>query len=120
MRAHLSPTDTRNLGLISLPDHDHRINIVTPLTEPGLPRTKEIVVGARLAGLVRTQEGDYVTVETGDNKLRALKVVGTAYFMTLPPPSFAGQGYGFASLDTLEWRPADNTTSCKSSSIVTS
>ena len=104
VRVHFSPTDTRNLGLISIPDHGPtRINIVTPLTGSWPPPAKAIVMERASLAWFGLKEGDDITIETSDNKIRTMKVVGTAYFMNLPPPSFAGQGYGFASLDTLEW-----------------
>ena len=108
VRARLSPTDTRGLGLISIPDHGSaRINRITPLSGTWPPSMKEIVLERASMKWLGLKEGDRITVETGDNKLRELRVVGTAYFMNLPPPMFAGAGYGFASLDTLEWLGAD-------------
>lgn len=104
VRVKLSPTDTRNLGLMSIPDHGAaRINKVTPLTGTWPPATKDIVLERASMAWLGLKEGDRITVETGDNKLRELRVVGTAYFMNLPPPMFGGSGYGFANLDTLEW-----------------
>ncbi|HUX87783.1 MAG TPA: FtsX-like permease family protein [Chloroflexota bacterium] len=104
VRAQLSPTDTRNLALMSIPDHGAaRINQVKPLTGAWPPATKEIALERASMVWLGLKEGDRITVETSDNKLRELRVVGTAYFMNLPPPMFGGSGYGFASLDTLEW-----------------
>jgi putative ABC transport system permease protein len=108
VRAHLSPTDTRNLGLISIPDQGAiRINRVTPLSGKWPPANHEIVVERASMAWLGLEEGERITVETSDNKLRELRVVGVAHFMNLAPPQFAGSGYGFASLDTLEWLGAE-------------
>jgi putative ABC transport system permease protein len=103
VRIHLSPTDTRTLQLDSIPDQGtRRINKVTPLSGKWPPSIKEIVLERESLAWLGLKEGDRITVETNDNHLRDLRVVGTALFMNLPPPSFAGASYGFASLDTLE------------------
>jgi len=108
VRARLSPTDTRTLGLISIPDHgEARINRIVPISGAWPPEMKTIVLERASMAWFGLKDGDRITVETSDNKLRELRVVGSAYFMNLPPPSFAGEGYGFASLDTIQWLGAD-------------
>jgi putative ABC transport system permease protein len=104
----LSPTETRNLVLLSIPDQGpERVNKVTPLSGTWPPPLKKIALERASLAYFGLKEGDVITVETSDNKVRELTVVSSIYFMNLAPPQFTGTGYGFASLDTLEWLGAD-------------
>ena len=104
VRATLRPNDVRTLSLMSTPDHGMpRINEIWPEKGAWPPPAKEIVLERASLAFFGLKIGDTITVEDANQKVRTLRIAGTAHFINLPPPQFAGAGYGFASLDTLEW-----------------
>ena len=103
VRAKLGPNNTRSIGLMQTDGKERRINKIEPVAGAWPPAMREITLERASLDYLGLKIGDTITVEDLNGKARDLRISGTAHYMNLPPPMFAGQGYGFATFDTLEW-----------------
>ncbi len=120
-RVLVGPNEWKPLVLYSLHDYrNNRIDKVSPqMALPSLPglgaergvwpppdrgvvmeRSSFASPGMLPAGI---QVGQSIRVRTADNREYELRLAGVAYAPGHVPAGFTGGGYGYISLDTLEW-----------------
>ena len=104
-----TPTgETRNLTLIVVPDFaEMELNIISPEEGAWPPPRHEILIERNSfqesLGLAHLGIGDTILVESPSGKERELKISGTVHDIAQLPTFFGGAGYGYITLDTLEW-----------------
>lgn len=104
VRIRLSANSTRSLAIVFVPSHGKtKINHIWPQTDQFPPAAREIAMERASLEWLGLKVGDRITVETADAKIRELKIGGSVHYINLPPASFVGTGYAFATADTLEW-----------------
>lgn len=96
--------ETRRINLVAVSDYDDiRIDRVFP--EAGIfpPGDREIVVERQSLAYMGLKVGDMATAVLADGRTRNLRVVGTLHDITKTSPLFAGTGFGYITMPTLEW-----------------
>jgi putative ABC transport system permease protein len=94
----------RNLQLFIIPDFDKvRINIVRPHSGAWPPGDRELLIERASLRVAKVQEGDVIEIEGAGGKIRELRVAGTAYDFSLPPPEFNGSAFAYVNNNTLAW-----------------
>ena len=92
------------LTLVAVPDFNAiRINKFIPLSGAWPPDNREMLIERSALEELQTASGGQVTVELPNGTTRVLKVSGTTYDFSSPPPILGGTAYGYITLDTLEW-----------------
>jgi putative ABC transport system permease protein len=96
-------SNTRTIALMQTDGKERRINKVWPQTGVWPPALHEITLERASLDYLGLKVGDTITVDDVNGKTRQLRISGSAHYLNLPPPMFVGQGYGFATFDTIEW-----------------
>ncbi|MBN1147281.1 MAG: ABC transporter permease [Anaerolineales bacterium] len=93
-----------NLQIFAIQDYnDMRVNIVRPQSGAWPPPEREILIERAALSVINAQEGDVILVETPDQKLRAMRIAGTAHDLAQLPAWADNSPYGYISFETLEW-----------------
>ena len=103
LRARMGPNDTRQIEFIQVDGRERRINMLRSRASPWPPPLHQVALERATLDWLGLEAGDQFIVEDPSGKLRELTVSGSAHYINTPPPTFAGQGYAFATFDTLEW-----------------
>lgn len=104
VRMQLSSGQWKDLSIAAIPHYDRQtVNKIFPQSGAWPPGKKEILLERSSLTYLGLQVGQTITVETPDHKLHDLLISGTAFDVNLPPVSFAGVGYSYATMDTIEW-----------------
>jgi len=98
----------RNLQLNAVPDFKEMdLNIISPEEGAWPPPRNEVLIERNsfqpALGLDHLSIGDTLIVEAPGGKQRELKISGTVHDISQLPSFFVGAGYGYITLDTLEW-----------------
>jgi len=103
VRVKVGPEQWKDLMLFAIPDfEDMRIYQVRWLSAARPPKTQEVLLERATPGFLGIT-GERLQIETPDGKQRTLHTNGTVHDPGQPPAFFASRGYGYISLDTLEW-----------------
>src|SRR6266542_3569292 len=103
VRVKVGPEQWKDLMLFAIPDfEDMRIYQVRWLSAARPPKTQEVLLERATPGFLGIT-GERLQIETPDGKQRTLHTSGTVHDPGQPPAFFASRGYGYISLDTLEW-----------------
>lgn len=97
-----------DLQLFILPNFDH-IAINTVVSESGAwpPPKRELLIERAALGMLGSNEGDTITIETASRKQRQARVAGVAHDLHQWPANFGVTAYGYATFDTLSWLGID-------------
>jgi putative ABC transport system permease protein len=94
----------RNLVIDVIGDYeDMRLNKIRPVSGAWPPPKKGILIERQSLPWTNADVGDVLEIETGDGKIRHLRIAGLVHDMDNPPAPFVGQAFGYITFDTLEW-----------------
>ncbi len=94
----------RSLRLLAVNDFANiRINKISPQSGAPVPPDRGMLIERASLDFIGAKEGDTVIVETADGKQRNLRVAGVAHDLGKPTAFWSGTGFGYISLDTIEW-----------------
>jgi putative ABC transport system permease protein len=102
----INPEDGwQSLTLTALDDFtENEIGTVTPEAGDWPPPKKSLVIErAALESVIGAEIGDTLYIETSDDDIVEMEIVGTAVNLNGPPAALSGQASGFVSRETLEW-----------------
>jgi len=104
LRVKTGPDKWTPLRLDVIKDYDDmRLNLVRPVSGAWPPPKKGLLLERQALGLINARSGDMLEVETGDGKIRHIRLAGLAYDMYNEPAQFSGQIYGYITFETMEW-----------------
>jgi putative ABC transport system permease protein len=94
----------RNLQIFTYPDYDD-IRIFQIDSERGAwpPPEQQILIERASLDWMGIDEGELITVEAPNGKLRELRVAGVVHDSTQMSATWIGQGASYVSADTLDW-----------------
>ncbi len=93
-----------NLLLFAIEDYEEmQVNKIRPQSGAWPPPEREILIERSSLGVLNSQVGDTLVVETPNGRERALPITGIVHDMAQLPSQFDGVPYGYISFDTLEW-----------------
>jgi putative ABC transport system permease protein len=96
--------DWRNLQLFTYADYnDIRILKVRPDSGAWPPPEREVLIERASLEWMGVQEGDVVTVEVPNGKLRELRVAGVVHDVNSMAASWTGWAAGYIEPESLEW-----------------
>lgn len=94
----------RSLYLTGIADFDDiRMSRVTPVSGAWPPPRREILIERASLPVLNAAVGDEIVLQGADGKERTLRVAGSAHDINKPPAAFTGGGFGYVSMETLEW-----------------
>jgi putative ABC transport system permease protein len=94
----------RNLQLFTVADYDDiRIHKIRPETGAWPPPEREVLIERASLEWMGVQEGDVVTVEAPNGKLRELRVAGVVHDVNWMAASWTGWAAGYINPDSIEW-----------------
>ncbi|NJN67351.1 MAG: ABC transporter permease [Chloroflexaceae bacterium] len=94
----------RTLMLYAIDDYDDiRINKIAPVSGAWPPPRHEMLLERATLNYLDAQIGGPMLVETPGGKQRWVPVAGLVEDTAQVAPSLMGQGYGYITMDTLEW-----------------
>ncbi|MEZ4860411.1 MAG: ABC transporter permease [Caldilineaceae bacterium] len=94
----------KDLRLYAVADYaDLRVNKIWPAGGAWPPRKHEVLIERSSLSLLNGQIGDLITVKGVDGKARQLRIAGLAHDLNEISAQFTGVGFGYITLDTLEW-----------------
>jgi putative ABC transport system permease protein len=103
VRVKVGPEQWKDLQLYAIPDFkDMRINPVRWLGPVRPPKPREVLLERATPSFLGIA-GEQLLIETLDGKQHTLHVSGLVHDPGQAPAQFANRGYGYISLDTLEW-----------------
>jgi putative ABC transport system permease protein len=103
VRVKVGPEEWKDLTLFAIPDFkDMRIYQVRRLSGAWPPKAHEVLL-ERAAPSFLGIAGESLLIETHDGTQHTLHVSGLVHDPGQPPALFANHGYGYISLDTVEW-----------------
>ena len=104
VRLKVGPDEWRTLSIDVISDYDDiRLNKITPVSGAWPPPKKAILIERNSLPYTNARVGDVVEIETGDQKIRHLRIAGVVHDMNNPPAQFVGHPFGYITFDTLEW-----------------
>ena len=104
VRLRVGPDEWRDLILDVIGDYSEiRLSKITPVSGAWPPPKKEILIERNSLALTDANVGDVIEIETGEGKIRQLRVAGLVHDMDNPPAQFVGRPFGYITFDTLEW-----------------
>jgi putative ABC transport system permease protein len=100
----VGPDDWYDLSLFVIPDDGQMsVNIVRPEAGAWPPPDKAMLLERSSRAIIPFAINDTVTVEIAGGEQRTLPIAGLTHDLSRPPAMIAGAGYGYITLDTLEW-----------------
>jgi len=94
----------RSLYLTGIADYDDiRMSRITPSAGAWPPPRREILIERASLPALNTAVGEEIVLQGADGKERTLRVAGSAHDINKPPAAFTGGGFGYVTMDTLEW-----------------
>jgi putative ABC transport system permease protein len=103
-RVLVDDNEWRTLILYAVDDYDDiRINTITSISGAWPPPRRAVLLERATLDYLNTQVGASLLVETPGDKQRRLPVAGLVEDTAQVAPSLMGQGYGYITMDTLEW-----------------
>ncbi|HEX9076285.1 MAG TPA: ABC transporter permease [Anaerolineae bacterium] len=95
----------QTLVLYAVPDFSHiRIGKFKPFGGAWPPPKRELLTERSSLSSAQAHVGDPLLIETPDGKRHDMRIAGLAYDPSKLPPTFTGGvGFGYITLDTLEW-----------------
>jgi putative ABC transport system permease protein len=104
LRYKVGDSEWRNFQLFVIPDFNKiRINLIRSESGAWPPPDRELLIERASLRVAKVKEGDTITVESANGKLREMRVAGTAFDFSLPPPELSNAAYGYVTNNTLEW-----------------
>lgn len=104
VRLKVGPDEWRDLRIDVIGDYqDIRLDKITPVSGAWPPPKKAILIERNSLALTNAGVGDVVEIETGEGKIRQLRIAGLVHDMANPPAQFVGRPFGYITFDTLEW-----------------
>lgn len=92
------------LTLYAIDDYDDiRINRIAPISGAWPPPRHEVLLERATLDYLETQMGAALLVETPGDKQRWMPVAGLVEDTAQVAPFLMGEGYGYITMDTLEW-----------------
>jgi putative ABC transport system permease protein len=79
------------------------VNKIWPESGAWPPPEREILIERSALPVIDAKVGDFVTIETPDEKQRQMRVAGTAHDLAQLPAWADNSPYGYISMDTLVW-----------------
>ncbi len=99
----------RNLQLFTYADYDDiRVLQIRPESGAWPPPEQEVLVERASVDWMGVEEGDVITVETPNGKLRQLRVAGVVHDVNWMAASWTGWAAGYVSADSMEWLGMSN------------
>ena len=99
----------RNLQLFTYADYDDiRILQIRPESGAWPPPEQEVLVERSSVDWMGVEEGDVITVETPNGKLRQLRVAGVVHDVNWMAAAWTGWAGGYVSADSMEWLGMSN------------
>jgi putative ABC transport system permease protein len=93
-----------NLTVFAVSDYDDiRVNKIRPQRGSWPPPEREILIERSALPLIGAEIGDWILIETPDDKQRRLRVAGTVHDLAQLPAQIDNTPYGYISFDTVEW-----------------
>jgi putative ABC transport system permease protein len=103
VRVKVGPEEWKDLTLFAIPDFkDMRIYQVRRLSGAWPPKAHEVLLERAAPGFLGIA-GESLLIETHDGTQHTLHISGLVHDPGQPPALFANRGYGYISLDTVEW-----------------
>ncbi|MHB1296102.1 MAG: ABC transporter permease [Anaerolineae bacterium] len=104
VRRQLGPDVWQNLQLHVYPDYDDmRVMTIRPVHGAWPPPEREVLIERASLAWMGVQEGEEVTIEAPNGKLRTLRVSGVVHDVARSSATWEGRGHGYISADSLEW-----------------
>lgn len=104
VRVKVGADQWRDFTLTAVSDYnDIRIDKIFPQTGAWPPPDRELLVERASVGLINADVGDSIVIKLPDGNERTLPIAGLAHDLNEPPAAFMGSGYGYITMDTLEW-----------------
>jgi putative ABC transport system permease protein len=104
IRVKIGPEEWQSVQLSAVDNFDAiQVNKIKPQAGAWPPPKRELLMERGSLGLIKAQIGDTVTIEDPTGQEREMRIAGTVHDINLPPAAFAGIGFGYVSMDTLEW-----------------
>jgi putative ABC transport system permease protein len=105
VRVQVGPDQWKNLQLVALGDFNNiRMDKIRPQGSGVWPPPEhELLVERASLAFINGKVGETIRVELTDGKKRDMRVAGLAHDVNQMPAAFSNLGYGYISLDTLEW-----------------
>lgn len=103
-RVLVGPNEWRTLTLYAIDDYnDIRINKISPISGAWPPSRQGVLLERATLEYLGAQVGAPILVQTPSDKQRQMLVGGLVEDTAQVAPFLMGQGYGYITMDTLEW-----------------
>lgn len=106
VRLQTGPNEWADLQLRAVPDwNDIRIGKFQ-IEQGRIPDDRQMLIERSAlsdSSGIELEIGDNLLIETPDQRVRTLRLVGTTYDLSAPPASLFGTYTGYISVNTLEW-----------------
>ncbi|MHB0857917.1 MAG: ABC transporter permease [Anaerolineae bacterium] len=104
VRRQLGPDNWQNMQLHVYPDYENmRVMVIRPVSGAWPPPERELLIERASLAWMGVQEGDVITVEAPNGKLRQMRVSGIVHDAVRSAASWEGRGHGYVSAESLEW-----------------
>lgn len=104
VRYNVGPGQWRDMLLMALRDYkDIRVNKVWPKSGAWPPPRHEFLIERSSVSYLKAKVGDVALLETPDGKERRMRIAGVAHDLSQISSFFRGVGYGYITMDDLEW-----------------
>ncbi len=105
VRVEVGPDQWKNLQLVAIGDFDDmRMDMIRPQGNGAWPPPEhELSVERASLAFINGTVGATIRIELTDGKKRDMRVAGLAHDVNQMPAAFSNVGYGYITLDTLEW-----------------
>ncbi len=103
-RVKVGPEEWKNMSLLAIPDfNDMRIYTVRPLSGAWPPKAHAVLLERATSSFLGVRPGESMLIELPDGKQHTLQVDGLVHNPGVCPPMLCSVGYGYITLDTVEW-----------------